>query len=553
MVTLNSSSKYVLVGLLTLSQLSLCGAQSVPATPYAPELATIVASYRNLWRSTQEKVKNTVVQVFALFAEVNMLQPYQTPDQQMGKGSGFFIDNDGHIVTNFHVVKHALATWIQIPALGKRWIKVKVISVCPERDIALLKIIDEELLVVREQLGGTIPTLPLGDSDKIRPSDEVLALGYPLGLQSVKSTTGVISGVEKQMIQMSAPSNPGSSGGPLLNTDGEVVGINTSGYDKIRTRDGSIPIQNTNFIIPINDFKLILPDMLKMPMIRKPYLGILTIRAENLTDYLGNPEPGGCYIVDLVKDSPFDKAGVKAGDMLYEINGHRLDIYGEMTVPWTDVKVSVVDYGSRLHMNEPAKLVVYRNGQRLEFTVTFDPKEAQPLRKVYPAYEDIDYEVFGGFVVMPLTVNHIEELKDQVPGLEDFARPKSPKEPVLVITHIFQDSQLGCLRVLSEGSTLQEVNGIKVATLTEFRDAVRQGIGKKYLVIKATDNVSCASDNLLAVLPLEKIVKEEPELSHNYRYPMTDLAKQVCAYYQSESAALAPVDQASTNPDQETT
>ena len=97
-----------------------------------------------------------------------------------------------------------------------------------------------------EKTLGEIPYLPLGDSDTAYRSDRVLTLGYPLGQESLKSTTGVISGQERDMIQISAPINPGSSGGPLLNNKGEVIGICTSGINDA---------QNVNYIIPINETK----------------------------------------------------------------------------------------------------------------------------------------------------------------------------------------------------------------------------------------------------------------------------------------------------------
>ena len=160
--------------------------------------------------------RDTVVQVFAQIAELDLMQPYKTPTQYGSRGSGFFINEHGHIITNAHVIDQAHAIWIQIPSLGKRLINVIVVGICPERDIALLRVADEDVDYIRSEL-GYIPYLVLGDSDKVRRSDEVLALGYPLGQESLKSTTGVISGREKNLIQMSAPINPGSSGGPLLN------------------------------------------------------------------------------------------------------------------------------------------------------------------------------------------------------------------------------------------------------------------------------------------------------------------------------------------------
>ena len=316
-----------------------------------------VVSKTVLWRPIQEQVKDTVVQVFSQIAEFDMLQPYRTPQQYSAVGSGFFINEQGDLITNAHVINQARSVWIQIPSLGRRIIDVEVIGMTPDRDIALLRVKPEGLELIKSMLGG-VPCLTLGDSDSVKRSDEVLALGYPLGQQSLKSTTGVISGREQHMIQMSAAINPGSSGGPLLNEGGEVVGINAAGITEA---------QNVGYAIPINDLKIVLPELYKTKLVRKPFLGILYNNAsESLTEYLGNPQPGGCYIVEVVKGSTMYRAGVKPGDMLYAINGHQIDIYGDMSVPWNEDKISIVDYVSRMTAGEKVNLVVYRKGDRKE-------------------------------------------------------------------------------------------------------------------------------------------------------------------------------------------
>src|SRR5207249_4901678 len=121
----------------------------------------------------------------------------------------FFINDEGDLITNAHVVNQAPTVWIQIPSLGKQIIDVDVLSVSPERDLALLRVKPEGLKTIRAAL-GSIPYLSFGDSDTVKRSEEVLALGYPLGQQSLKSTSGVISGREGHLIQMSAAINPGN-------------------------------------------------------------------------------------------------------------------------------------------------------------------------------------------------------------------------------------------------------------------------------------------------------------------------------------------------------
>ena len=474
-----------------------------------PKVIEKVVSNSQAWRPIQERVKDTVVQVFSQIAEIDLLQPYKAPNQYQASGSGFFINDKGDLITNAHVVDQAKSVWVQIPSFGKRIIDVDVISVAPERDLALLRLKPESFQLIKKTL-GQIPYLPLGDSDLVRRSDEVLALGYPLSQQSLKSTTGVISGREQHLIQMSAAINPGNSGGPLLNSKGEVIGINSA----------NIPsAQNVGYIIPINDLKIVLDDFYKVKLLRKPYLGVLFNNAtDSLTQYLGNPEPGGCYVVEIVSGSTLDKAGIKRGDMIYEIDGHRMDIFGEMSVPWSEDKISIVDYVARLSIGQDLKLLVYRNGKKKDVTVKFSQATLPAVRKIYPGYESIDYEIFGGMVVMQLTLNHIHLLISSASGLAKFAELKNLAKPTLVVTHIFPSSQLFRSRTLAVGATLNEINGMEVHTIEDFRKAIKQNAGKPFFTIRASDNVARATDNLLVTLPFDAVVEEEMRLSMDFKY-----------------------------------
>lgn len=471
-----------------------------------------------LWRPIQDAAKDTVVQVFSQIAEFNFLEPYKTPSQYTSYGSAFFINNEGYLITNAHVVNQARALWIQIPSLGKQIIDVEVVGVSPERDIALIKLTEDSKEKVTQQL-GSIPFLPLGNSDLLHRSDEIMALGYPLGQQSLKSTTGVISGRERNMIQISAPINPGNSGGPSLNKRGEVIGINSAGITEA---------QNVGYIITINEVKAILADLYTNKLLRKPFLGVLFNNAtEQLTQYLGNPMPGGCYVVEVIDNSTLAKAGIERGDMLYEINGHTIDIYGEMRVPWSEDKISLVDYVSRLSIGEDIAITAYRKGKKKEVCIKFDQSQLPPVREVYPGFEPIDYEVFGGMVLMQLSFNHIHIMKNNVPGLLKYVELSNRAEPILVITHIFPNSQLHRSRALMLGSTIKEVNGINVSTLEDFRKIVKNGTHEPFLTIRAVDNLTRTSENILVALSMDKIIQEEPQLARDFRYHMTSLAHDI--------------------------
>lgn len=483
----------------------------------ASKNAVRATSSHNAWRPIQEAVKDTVVQIFSQIAEFDFKQPYKTPRQYTVTGSGFFINKDGDIITNFHVVDQAKSIWIQVPSLGKRIIDVEVVGVSPDRDIALLRLKPESRAIVKKEL-EKMPYLVLGNSDFVRRSDEVMAIGYPLGQQSLKSTTGVISGREGNMIQMSAAINPGSSGGPLLNVNGEVVGINSAGI---------VAAQNVGYIIPINELKVVLKDLYKVKLLRKPFLGVLFANAtESLTEYLGNPKPGGCYVTEVIENSTLKKAGVKRGDMIYEINENKIDVYGDMSVDWSEDKISLVDYVSRLSVGQDVNLVVYRDGSRKDLTIKFSQGHLPAVHRVYPGFEEIDYEVFAGMVVMELTMNHVQLLAKDAPGLLSYAEVKNQAQKALVITHIFPTAEIYRIRTLLPGATLNEVNGIKVENLTDFRKAIAKVDGGMFTML-ASDQVSRASDNVFVVLPFDKILRDEPILAADYRYDISKNVEQI--------------------------
>ncbi len=477
-----------------------------------------VVSSAQLWRPVQDRVRDTVLQLFVQISSIDLLEPYKTPQQGTACGSGFFINDQGYLITNAHVINSAKSVWGQIPSLGKRIIDIEVVGISFERDLALLRITDESRDLITKELGG-IPYLPLGDSDLVRRSDEVLALGYPLGQQSFKSTNGIISGHEHHLIQMSAPINPGSSGGPLLNVRGEVIGINSSGVTEA---------QNVGYAIPVNTLKTILNDLYEIKILRKPFLGVrFNNSTESLTKFLGNPLPGGCYVIETIPGSPLEKAGIMKGDMIYEINGHPVDMYGDMSVPWSEDKISIVDYPLRLSIGDSVSIVVFRKGQKKVFTVTFSLAEPQAIRIIYPGYETIDYEIFGGMVVQELNVNHVRMLGDHAPGLRKYAELKYQSEPVLIITHVFPDSQLYRGRNMPLGATLHEINGTKIKTLTEFRKVIKDSATQEYLTISAADNMTRAAETIFVVLEMRKVIEEEQRLARDYRYQLSETSKEV--------------------------
>jgi len=465
------------------------------------------------WLDVQKKVKDTVVQIFTHVDKFNWLEPYKTPEHYESFGSGFFINSDGYLVSNFHVVNQASSVQIQIPSFGRERFDVEIVGVCPDKDLALLKLTKESYDKIVGIL-GEIKHLDFGSSDTILRTQEIMALGYPLGQERLKSTIGVVSGRERAgFIQITAPLNPGNSGGPSLNSAGQVVGINFAGV---------LEAQNVGYIIPINEIKSALKDLYKVKLLRRPTLGcIFTVATQDMVKYLGNPLGGGWYIAQVFEKTILDRIGVKENDMLYEVNGYKLDLYGELSVPWSEDKVSLLDFLSRYTVGDDIHFVVYRRGERKDFRFKLDDSYLPPVRKIYPEfeYDQVDYEIFGGMIVMSLTLNHVVILIEKVPEMVKYIRPEAQHDSAVIITSILPDSQAKKARVLTIGSIIDEINGQKVTTLDEYRNAVASTKGK-FLTIKT-------KDKMFSALPVDNILKDEDKLAARYFYQKSKLVDKI--------------------------
>lgn len=490
-----------------------------------PEKVAPVSSPERIaknWGELQAQLRDTVAQVFSEVAEFNWLEPYKSPSQYQSSGSGFFIDDEGHLITNAHVINQARAIYIQLPSFGKRRFNVTLLGINPDRDLALLRLKPKDVEEIKLVL-GKIPFLKMGDSDQIHRADEVMALGYPLGMQqSIKSTNGMVSGREhisgQHFIQISAPINPGNSGGPLINLAGKCIGVNSAGVPSA---------QNVGFIIPSNDVLLFLKHLKQMPdtedikLVRKPFIGIqANVGSESMTEFLCNPQPGGLYVGRVTADSPLERAGVQAGDMLYEIDGYRLDCYGEMSVPWSEDKVSFLDYLSRLTIGDTVRLRVYRKGKEIKTALKFEGTSLAPVRRKCPVYEKIDYEVIGGMVLMELAIDHLPLLVQMSPDLTRYAELQNQLEGALVVTHILPASTAARARTLAPGNIITQINGEDVKNLDDARKALKKSLKTDFLTLKT-------HQNMFIVLPFNDILSEEEYLAKMFYYGVTPAMREL--------------------------
>jgi len=276
------------------------------------------------------------------------------PDEQRmpGAGSGFLISADGWIVTNNHVIDRAEE--IRVGIDGRRH-SAEVRGRDQETDLALLKIDTNE----------DLPFLPLGDSDALRVGDWVMAIGNPLSFDA-SVTVGVVSAKGRSIpiennradfanyIQTDAAINLGNSGGPLVTTAGEVVGIAT----------GKAFAENIGFAVPVDVLQGVLPQLRDAGRVRRGYLGV-SIRNLSYREarYFGLEEPNGAQVQDVVDDTPAAKAGVEAGDIILGVDDHAaVNTRG------------LIDYVASLPPGAEVSLTVLRNAERIELEVELEER-----------------------------------------------------------------------------------------------------------------------------------------------------------------------------------
>jgi len=290
-----------------------------------------------------------------------------------GVGSGFIIDKNGTILTNFHVVDGAQKIVVTLSD-GKNY-DAKVIGKDQKTDIAVIKI----------DAGDNLPAVTLGDSDRLEVGEWVMAIGNPFGLDHTV-TSGIVSAKGRQIgsgpydnfIQTDASINPGNSGGPLINLRGEVVGINTAIFSQ---SGGNIGI---GFAIPTNSVKELLPQLRDKGKVVRGYLGTTVQRiTPEIAESLGLKESNGALVADVVKGSPAERAGIKTGDIIVEFNRKEIKDSADLpavvarVTPGTTVPLKVVRDGKQVSLpitvGEMKENEIVAAGQEGELGLTVQP------------------------------------------------------------------------------------------------------------------------------------------------------------------------------------
>lgn len=358
------------------------------------------------------------------------------------RGSGFFVSSEGHILTNYHVVDHG--SKIQVTLHDGRKVQATITGSDPKTDLAVIKIEDNNL-----------PFLSFGSSDKLDVGDWVIAVGNPFGLQA-SVTVGVVSAKGRNQlhitdfedfIQTDAAINPGNSGGPLLNIEGEVIGINTA------IVSGSGGYMGIGFAIPSTMASMIVEQLIKEGSVTRGFLGVTLQPVDSeLAKYYKLEEVHGALISEVLKDSPADQAGLKQEDIILAYNNTPVESLSSFRNA-----VSLMAPGSRLHLK------ILRDGKTHEVRATISsvPKENLPVALATGNKLGIQ----------------VQNLSAEIAGKLQYSQNQG-----VVVTQVRPGSPADIAGIHS-GSLILAINRQKISSVAEFHTLMQQAEGEGHLLL----------------------------------------------------------------------
>ncbi|HKW90792.1 MAG TPA: Do family serine endopeptidase [Methylomirabilota bacterium] len=353
---------------------------------------------------------------------------------QRSLGSGVIVDTSGIVLTNAHVVERA--TEIEVATADGKKHKAKLVGVDRKTDLAVLRL----------QGGGPYPAANLGDSDRVRVGDWVLAIGSPFGLQQTV-TAGIISakgrsigqGPFDDFLQTDAAINPGNSGGPLVNMSGEVVGINSAILSRT---GGNVGI---GFSIPVNMAKRIYTELAAKGKVTRGWLGVsIQPLTPELAKGFGLKEPSGVLISDVVQDSPAAAAGIASGDIIIEFDKKKVESPQELQ------KVVASTAPGRA---VPLKVWRDKAEKTLEIKIGETPDESVALKTTNKGKSLL------GLEVRPIT--------------PELARQLNLRNPEGVIVFSVDEDSAASEAGLQRGDVIREVNRQRIRSLPDFEKATK--------------------------------------------------------------------------------
>ena len=396
---------------------------------------------------------------FKRFFEERMPEGGSRGPTPQGMGSGFIIDPDGVIMTNNHVVADAEVVTVKLQD-GREFTATDV-RTDPRTDVAIVRVETDEPL----------PSLKLGESSGLEIGDWVLAIGNPFGF-SGSVTAGIISGKGRGMgitdredfLQTDAAINPGNSGGPLINLNGEVVGINTA----ISTRSGGY--DGIGFAIPVDMARWVSEQLVEGGSVKRAYLGIGIQPVEGkLAEELGVASGGGVIVNDVRKDTPAAKGGVESGDIIVELNGQKISSPRELQ--------GLVE---RLEVGKDFTLTVLRNGERQDLKVTAEEMpelfgHSQPATESDEPQEDEGDSSITSYDEIGIKITELSPAVAEQLGFDEDAQG-------VLITEVAPGTPAHDAN-LAAGQLIQRVGKIAVKSPEDFERAMKEVSLKDGIVV----------------------------------------------------------------------
>jgi S1-C subfamily serine protease len=517
---------------------------------------------------------NSVLFLIVTKAVHDFKHPYKSFKEKEVTGSGFIVDiSRGLILTNAHVVSNAVSIVGRLSRLGKKDLSLEVIGICREKDLAICKIIDIDL-ITQGISNPNILNLNFADSLNVKPGDKVYTLGYHLGSSNIKITNGIISGFEKisknseedredsltrspTYIQISGAINPENSGGPLLNSSGKVIGINAAGY---------LYTQNIGYAIPSRTFLAIYHELIKSSNIKIPTLALNWCKTnrEIMKKETGSSATYGIYVRKIFPDSCLDK--LEKGDVIRRIdyvdffqkpNGEinksgfnlkELDNLLEKTLEKKEnvVTVFIDRFGMSTKIGK-LKNLYEKDENKFEFETIFTERKMElseimdmipigtelslnmcrdkkwyllktkyihipsdRIPHIYPRMSPIDFEIFAGICVSNLDMKHFKIF-------DDLNSDHYKKQ--VIITHVFPGTSSYKTQTMKPGCLIKSILGFD-SNLELIKDTQR--------IISSLDDVRhvlhlrpeqiqiTTQEDFVFLVSLSTIIKEDKVLFETY-------------------------------------
>ena len=479
------------------------------------------------WPSISNKIRHSVVQVYSIQYDINPKHPYILPHNELARGSGFIIHSSNEkilIMTNSHVVEDAKSVLIRTEQTQNTDLKATVIGICPSKDLAVIELDKTEI----KKLKSLPPVLNFCDDRKYLDSIPVMVAGYPLGKENLKFTTGVLSGNQneydidhnryKSYLQISAAVNPGNSGGPLFNSNGQVIGVNSAGYTFS---------QNIAYAIPSHIIITVLYDLLNSPQKIVPVFNY-GFNWNNSSKQLIDTYTTDCLLdgIYINKINQINVLKLKEGDILHKIEFcdiccinniwkliiHKLDqnihkLYNSATKLTAIIDnygiVSIFDSNNREHiwsknrkLNINELLDAITNNSNLTITVSRKKKlityntnatniESTGIVSILPNYKSLDWEICLGCCFTPLSIPLVKMTNQNfsqtdTTDLHYFLIDKYRNKNWIALTHVFPDTDTYKSHILKpdEIGVITKIGNYNVTTMEELRNALLKQKGK---------------------------------------------------------------------------